>query len=196
MRVFGSTRRPPRQQTIASHGEEDAGLPVLEHQQHGGHRDGGTERHDPADAQVTGELERARQRVGHRQLRVRHHAGQHRSHDHVDDRADGEPPENADRQVALRVLRFFCRRRDGIEADVREEDDRRALMDAREAIGCKRRVVGRLDGGEPDGDEEAQRQQLDHHHHVVRGGTLPTAYSRIRSQPTIQATSSPSVAYE
>ena len=87
--------------------------------------------------------ERARQRVGDRQFLVRHHPGQHDADDDVDQRADRQAAEDADRQVALRVLRLLRRRRDRVEADVGEEDDRRALVDAGEAVGRERRVVRR-----------------------------------------------------
>ena len=57
--------------------------------------------------------------------------------------------------------------RDRVEADVGEEHDRRALMDAGEAVRRKRRVVVGIDVHHADADEERQREQLDHHHDVV-----------------------------
>src|SRR5262249_2355459 len=48
--------RPSWQQSVARHGEEDARLAVLEHQQHGGHRHGRAERDEPADGAESGEL--------------------------------------------------------------------------------------------------------------------------------------------
>ena len=41
-------RRPPRQQAVARHREEDPRLAVLEHEQHRGQRDHRAKRHDPA----------------------------------------------------------------------------------------------------------------------------------------------------
>ena len=87
--------------------------------------------------------------------------GQHDADDDVDHRADGQPAEDADRQVALRVLRLLGGRRDRVEADVGKEHDRRALVDAGEAVRRERRVVGRVDVRQADADEQRQRQQLD-----------------------------------
>ena len=100
-------RGPLRQQAVARHREEDARLAVLEHQQHRRHRDGRAERDDPADRCEPGEFA-ARAPAGRptRQFCVRHHAGEHGADDDVDDRADGQAAEDADRQVALRVLAF------------------------------------------------------------------------------------------
>ena len=138
--------RPLRQQAVARHREEDARLAVLEHEQHRRHRHRRAERDDPADRREARQLERARQRIGHGKFLVRHHAGQHRADHDVDDRADGEPAEDADRQVALRVLRLLRRRRDRVEPDVGEEHDRRALVDAGEAVGRERRDSWRRAG--------------------------------------------------
>ena len=71
------------------------------------------------------------------------------------------------RQVALRILRLLARRRDRVEADVGEEHDRGALMDAAEPVRRERRVVRRVDVHGPDNHEQRQHQQLDHHHDVV-----------------------------
>ena len=98
--------------------------------------------------------------------------GQHDADDHVDHRADRQAAEDADRQVALRVLRLLRRRRDRVEADVGEEHDRRALVDAGEAVGRERRVVRRVDVRRADDDEQRQHEQLDHHHDVVGAGAL------------------------
>ena len=64
--------------------------------------------------------------------------------DDVDQRADRQAAENADRQVPLRVLRLFRGGRDRVEADVGEEHDGGALMNAGEAIRRERRVVLRV----------------------------------------------------
>jgi hypothetical protein len=48
-------------------------------------------------------------------------------------------------------------------------------MNAGKAVRRKRRVVGRIDVHQADGNEEAERDQLDHHHHVVGGGALARA---------------------
>ena len=130
-------RRPPGQQTVARHREEDPRLTVLEDQQHRRHRHGGAERDDPADCVEPGQLQRTRERVGDRELFVGHHPGEHDADNDVDQRADGEPAENAERKVPLGIVRFFGGRGDGVEPDVREEHDRGALVDAGEPFGAK-----------------------------------------------------------
>ena len=143
-RLAADPRRPLRQQAVARHREEDARLAVLEHEQHGRHREHGAERDDLRDARHAGRFERVRERIGRlAEVLRRHHAREHGADDDVDDRTDREPAEDADRQVALRVLRFLGGRRDGVEADVGEEDDRRALVNAAEAVRRERVVVRR-----------------------------------------------------
>ena len=67
------------------------------------------------------------------------------AHDRVDHGADRERAEDAEGHVALRVLRLLGRGRDGVEADVGEEHDRGALVDAAPAVGREGRPVGRVD---------------------------------------------------
>jgi hypothetical protein len=83
--------------------KEDARLSVLEYEQHGGHRTAAPRATYPSDACVAGKLQRAGERIRHRKLLIRHHAGENRTDDDVDDRADGKPTEDAERQVALRI---------------------------------------------------------------------------------------------
>ena len=160
-------RRPRRQQPVAGHREEDARLAVLEDQQHRGQRNHRAERDDPARRLQPGDVERLGQRIRRTQLGVRHEPGRHDADDHVDHRADREPAENPDRQVALRIACLFGGRRDRVEADVGEEHDRRALMDASPAVRCERHVVRRIDMHRADDDEEAEHEELDHDHDVV-----------------------------
>ena len=129
-------REARRQQAVARHREEDARLAELEDQQHRRVRDDRAER-DDADEQVAPAsdvrvLQRHRQRLGllgrellHEHV-VRNDAGEDRGDDDVDDRADDERADDADRQVALRDSRLLGDGRDRVEADVGEEDDRRA----------------------------------------------------------------------
>ncbi len=145
MRGFGiDARRPLRQQAVAGHRKEDARLAVLKHQQHGGHRDDRAERDDPADAREARRSSAQTPADRRRPAACTDHPGQHDADDDVDDRADRQAAENADRQVPLRIFRLLGCRRDRVEADVREKDDRRALMDAGKPVRRKRRVVGRL----------------------------------------------------
>ena len=90
-------------------------------------------------------------------------------------RTDGEAAEDADRQISLRILRLLRRRRDRVEADVGEEHDRRALVDAAEAVRRERVVVRRVDVLQPDDDEQREHDQLDRDHDVVRPRALPHA---------------------
>ena len=53
---------------------------------------------------------------------------------HVEHRADGERAEDADRHVALGVVRLLRRGRDRVEADIGEEDDGGAAHDAAPAV--------------------------------------------------------------
>ncbi len=100
--------------------------------------------------------------------RVRRDAGQHCRDDDVEDRADDERAEDADRHVALRILRFLRRGRDRIEADVREEHDRRRTEHARPAeVACivhrrhERMPVRRVDELQRERDEEQDHDELD-----------------------------------
>ena len=57
-------------------------------------------------------------------------------------------------------------------------------MDAAPAVGGKRRVVLRVDMGQPRHDEQAEHQELDHHEHVV--GARALAHAK-QQQPGDQA---------
>ena len=65
-----------------------------------------------------------------------HDADEHRRGEDVEDGADDQRAENADRHVAARVLRFRAGRRDGLEADVGEEDRRGRRDDAADTPYC------------------------------------------------------------
>ena len=62
---------------------------------------------------------------------------------HVEHGADRQRAQDADRHVPLRVLGLLRRGRDGVEADVREEDQAGAAQDARDAVGAPLAGVGR-----------------------------------------------------
>src|SRR5438094_136021 len=166
---------PGWQQPVAPHRKKNPRLPVLEHEQHRRHRDDRTQRDDPADRREAGAVERLRERIGDTQLAVRDHPREYRTDDHVDHGADGESTQNADRQVALRVLGFLRRGGDGVETDVREKHDRGALMDPAKPVGSERVVVSGTEVREPGDDEQPQYEQLDRHHDVIGRGTLAYA---------------------
>ena len=89
------------------------------------------------------------ERVGHRRvdvdLVVGHHAGQHRRRPRCRGRADHQRRDDADRHVARRILRLLGVRGDRVEADVGEEDDRRAGQHA-ERLALRRRSGPRACG--------------------------------------------------
>ena len=121
-----------RKQSVARHGEEDARL-AHEHHQH--HRREAGERADldrVAQPRERGarRLHRDEDRRGIVQLGVVHHARHDERHQDVQHGADGQRAENADRHVALRVLRFLRRGAHRIESDVGEEDHARAAQHA------------------------------------------------------------------
>jgi len=64
------------------------------------------------------------------ELRVRQHAGQHGRDRDVEARADDERADDADRNVAARVLDLLAKVRNYLEANVGEEHQRRAVEDA------------------------------------------------------------------
>ena len=119
-----------RYHAVAAHREEDARLAVEEHEQH---------RRDAADcadgddggadvvADVTQREGDGLRRVEHR---IRHDAREDGGDDSIEQRTDKERSDDADGQIPCGVAALFRRRRDGIEADVGEEDDGRARDDA------------------------------------------------------------------
>ena len=157
-----------------------------------GHLGPAAQLHDPVDADRDG--------IRYAQLPEGHDAGEHQGHQDVEHRADDERREDADRQVALRVLRLLRRRRHGVEADVGEEDDARAGQHAVDApaegvhlVAVQRdELLGRDQGGEPGGrrvheevrrrdqaeaerDEHQDDRDLDDHDQVVHERALPHA---------------------
>ena len=66
-----------------------------------------------------------------------------------------------------RGIRFFCRRRQGVEAQVGEEEDCRAGKDAVDAIGQERLPVHRFDVRCRQEEEEENRTDLDIHQNAV-----------------------------
>ena len=82
-------------------------------------------------------------------LRIGDHARHHGRHDDVQQGANPERDEDADRHVALRAAGLLGVGRDGIEADEGEENDRRSQHDAREAVGHERAARGVVDGHQP-----------------------------------------------
>jgi hypothetical protein len=105
----------------------------------------------------------------------RNEAGKADSHCYVKYGADGQRGDDADRQIALRVAALLGRRGDGIEADVREEDDGATGEHARPAVGHERMPVAGMDEADDGEDEDEDRNQLKSHHHIVGRGGLANA---------------------
>src|SRR6202035_3882744 len=94
------------------------------------------------------------------------------------DGADHQRGDDADRQGALRIYRFFRRRGHRVEADVGEENQRGAGEDAEAAevrlaidVGDLRRdegmPIGRIDVRPSDDNEDGDGGELDDHHDRV-----------------------------
>ena len=167
--------RPWREQSVARHREKDARLTILKHQQDRAHGNDGAKRDDPAEPRQAGDVERLRQRIVGKELLVRHEAGGDGADDDVNDRADREPAQDAERHVALRIPGLLRRGGDRVESDIREEYNRGALMNAAETVGRKRVIIPHVDVPGSDDDEEGQHGELDRHQDVVGARTLPHA---------------------
>ena len=105
----------------------------------------------------------------------RHDPGEDGGHRDVEDRADDERGDDADRQVAAGVLGLLRRGRDGVEADVGEEDDRPRGHDPGPAVGRERRPVLGLHELEAGEQEEEHGGQLDRDHGRVEARALADA---------------------
>ena len=122
-----------------------------------------------------------RERLGDRGLRVQlvvlHHPGQHDDHTDVEDRADEERPDDSDGHVACGLLGLLGLRGDGVEADVREEDDggpgdhadRAAVTVCSPAIG----IAEEVDPGPPVGRERFPVRRVDERGPDQRSRTPP-----------------------
>ena len=99
----------------------------------------------------------------------------------IEHRADDQAADHADGHVALRIAGLFRRGRDGIEADVGEEDRSRGAGDAHagdlaeEAIGRERREVVGLHDRHRQRDEQQQSRNLDGRQDCVDGCALARA---------------------
>ena len=143
--------RPRRQQAVLRHRHEDARL--RQHLHHHRRREPGDDadlderRHRRSCSPPSAVPRRGRARVidrdGHRRRAAELAYGTRPTitadDGDVEHRADRQRSEDAARHVALRIARFLRRRRDRVEADVGEEDHRRAADDARPAELAERR---------------------------------------------------------
>ena len=125
------TAKPPREEPIARHGEPDAGLSHLENEDgrdHAQHRAKQDDQAYPVKIGSAGLQRELFQRVDHgggiaNQRIPRNQAGKYNRDCDIQDRADDQSSDNPHGNVALRISTLLRRRRNGIEADVCEEDD-------------------------------------------------------------------------
>src|SRR5207244_3037828 len=104
-------------------------------------------------------------------------AAEHEGEQHIKNGTENERSENSDRHVTLRIPRFLCGGRNGIEADVSEEDNacgtensENSAIGVGDALsrdvsgwgGNHRGVVCRIDEPPADADEEQHNAHLEH----------------------------------
>ncbi len=93
----------------------------------------------------------------------------------IEDGANQQRGQNAEGQVVLRVVALLGGRRDGVEADVGEEDDGAAGEHAGPAVGHEGMPVVGLDEAGSGEDEDQDGGHFDEHHDVVGAGRLADA---------------------
>ena len=163
-----------RHQTVVAHRVEHARLPHQHHEDDRREAGQNRDRHELGQPRVADHV--LRDREGHRgflargaEVLDRRHAAQHVREQHVEDGADDQRAEDADRHVALRVLGFLRRRRHRVEADEREEHDAGRAQDAHDAaVGVRdplRRRVGRRRRNVRRVVRRVHEAPADHDHH-------------------------------
>src|ERR1039457_1458086 len=160
-----------RQQAVAGHGEPDARLAKLEDENGGDHAQNSANQDKephPDEARAAGHQGEPLEGVDHRGCIAHdrlpgHDAAEHNGHRAVEHSAGYQRGQNAEGQVALRVLALFGRRGDRVEADVGEEDDRAAGKHAGPAVGHEGMPVMRLDKAGAGKDEDQDGGDLDEH---------------------------------
>ena len=106
-------------------------------------------------------------RVRHVQLGVLDQPRQDDRNGHVQDCGDDQSADNPCRHILLRVLDFRGRRRNGVKAEVGEEDDGRPVEDPLHVVGQEGVVVGWLDEEETDHHENHDNCNLNGNRDVV-----------------------------
>ncbi len=158
---------PGADQAVARHGVEHPGLPQ-EHDQHHRaqpeHRAQGDERPEPG--KLADPLDRIGHGMGHVELGVVHQTRERERHKHVQDGADDQRPQNADRHVPLRVLGLLRRGADRIEPDVGEENQPRTPEHPAPAETPRRcPVLGGMNGFQLSGIHVLQSENDDQQYH-------------------------------
>ena len=191
-----------RQQAVTGNGEQHPRLREHHHQQHRGDAGQGAQGDDelrPGQSDLA-------ERVGHRgvdvDLIVRHHPGEDRRHGDVEHGADRKRGDDRDRHVAVRLSGLLGVGRNGVEADVGEEDDGGPCehpeglpagvrlaedrlaeeADAREPKGSEGVPVRRIDVERADADHEKDHGQLDAHHGGVEADALADSLDQHHGQ--------------
>ena len=111
-------------ETVAAHRKEGTGLGIHHDQQHGCQAGNGPRAHDSRAEAIAQLTQDKRNRLGIIQLRIRYVAGHDRRHGDVEQGADQQRADDAGRHVMRRILRLLGRRRNGVHAEIGEEDDR------------------------------------------------------------------------
>ena len=174
-----NSRKIFRKQTVARHGHENARLAELEHEQHGGRsskRAGANQRTRPRFA-------RERRRDCRRVAKIDGvflNAGQHDRHQHVEQRADDQTRNDPNRHVALRIFCFLGRRRNGVESDEREKDNRRATHYTGESVRHKRVPVRRINHERAERNDENHDRCFDDDDCCVGAGAFANAVNKQR----------------
>ena len=147
------------------------------------------ERHEGRRPRQPFGRERGRQRLRRAELLPRRHPGEHGRDGEVEERANTERSEDADRQITRWIVRLFGGRRDRIEADVRKEDDRRGGDDSVPAVRsealprrsrARRKPVANVEEVDADGDEEDEHRELDRHQPGLTRDEISTPTNRIQ----------------
>lgn len=132
-----------RQEAVAGNCKEDTGLAKEVHDQ--GRNDTGQD----ADSDEVGKIRPAEetQCIGNRfrciELGVVNRCSQRQGNGDVQGHTNGDRRNDPNRKVTGRILTFFSRSSNGVEAHVREENNRCAAEDAADAERCERvKVIG------------------------------------------------------
>src|SRR6266851_6321146 len=112
------------------------------------------------------------QRIDHRcgivhQRLPRHESGQNHNYADIENRAHNQGGDDADGNVALRILAFLGGRGNGIEADVSEKNDRAAGENSRPPVGRERMPVGGVNETRCEGDEDKDGNNFQQDHYIV-----------------------------
>ena len=165
-----------RQHAVARHHVEDPHLSEQRRQHHGRVSRDAADGNDPVERVILGD--RA-ERIEHRRAVgkpvVAHHADRAKRQRDVEDSAEHEREDDADRHVALGPLRFFRRDRHRVESDVRKEHQRGARENAVIAERRERVQVRRDDRVRDDRDENDHRDDLHHDERTVDARRLANA---------------------